>query len=95
MVATLEDLYFVNDHIAEYTVHWGNEHTSLVIHLIASVEDGKIVLVKPCQETNGAFASMACDCERQHDDGDGVVLRNDNRANRTLRRLRGWAARKS
>ena len=75
MVATLEDLYFVNDHIVEYTVHWGNEHASLVIHLIASVEDGKIVLVKPCQEANGAFASMACDCERQDGDSDGVVLR--------------------
>jgi len=92
MVATLEDLYFVNDNVVEYTVHWGNDHTSLVTHLIASVEDGKIVLVKPCQETNGAFASMKCDC----DDRDGSSLQsNNNRANRTLRRLRDWAGRKS
>lgn len=95
MVATLEDLYFVNDHIVEYTVHWGNDYTSLVTHLIACVEDGKIVLVKPCQETNGAFASMECDCDDRDDGSSLQSISSNNRANRTLGRLRDWSARKS
>ncbi|KAL7527606.1 hypothetical protein ACHAXR_002035, partial [Thalassiosira sp. AJA248-18] len=63
MVATLEDIYFVDDDHVEYTVHWSNEHTSMVIHVVALVEGGKIVFLKPCEETKGVFASMRCNCQ--------------------------------
>mmetsp|Transcript_21741 Transcript_21741/g.37335 ORF Transcript_21741/g.37335 Transcript_21741/m.37335 type:complete len:219 (+) Transcript_21741:160-816(+) len=57
-VATLEDIEFVDDTHVEYTVHWGNEHTSWVTHVKAVVVDGKIIKVQPCEETKGAYAGM-------------------------------------
>merc|ERR1719379_1005063 len=61
-VATLEDLFFVDDTHIEYTVHWGNEHTSMVTHIMAVVADGKIMKMQPCEETKGAFAGMGYHC---------------------------------
>ena len=58
IVATLEDIYFPDDTHVEYTVHWGNEHTSMVSHVIALVSDGKILKVEPCEETKGVFANL-------------------------------------
>mmetsp|Transcript_2438 Transcript_2438/g.3724 ORF Transcript_2438/g.3724 Transcript_2438/m.3724 type:complete len:248 (+) Transcript_2438:25-768(+) len=62
LVATLEDIYFVDDMHVEYTVHWSNEYTSMVTHIIAFVADGKIVKMQPCEETKGVFAGMSFGC---------------------------------
>mmetsp|Transcript_24293 Transcript_24293/g.43792 ORF Transcript_24293/g.43792 Transcript_24293/m.43792 type:complete len:253 (+) Transcript_24293:45-803(+) len=62
LVATLEDIHFVDDMHVEYTVHWSNEYTSMVTHIIAFVADGKIVKMQPCEETKGVFAGMSFGC---------------------------------
>lgn len=58
-VATLEDIWFVDDTHVDYTVHWGNDVTSMVVHNVAVVADGKIIKVEPCQETKGIFAALS------------------------------------
>eukprot|EP01083_Nonionella_stella_P207915 754882_1 len=60
VVATLEGIHFVDDMRFEYTVHWRDDRVSMVAHIIAVVEDGKIVEMRPCKETVDVFASMRC-----------------------------------
>ena len=79
-VATLEDIYFVGDEHVEYTVHWCNESTSLVTHVVALVVDGKIVLIKPCEETKGVFANLYRGCQDRY-----------RSPLNQLKRFRGWA----
>ena len=79
-VATLEDIYFVDDEHVEYTVHWCNESTSLVTHVVALVVDGKIVLIKPCEETEGVFANLYRSCQDRY-----------RSPLNQLKRFRGWA----
>lgn len=58
IVATLEDIYFVDEYNVEYTVHWYyNEYSSRVTHVSALVIDQKIVKLEPCLETRSAFAN--------------------------------------
>jgi len=58
VVATLEDIYSVDEYTVEYTVHWYyNEYSSRVTHVSALVIDRKIVKVEPCIETRSAFAN--------------------------------------
>ena len=63
MIASLEDVFFVDDDHAEYTVHWSNGTRSMVTHVVAFVVDGKIVLAKPCAETESVFANMIGECQ--------------------------------
>lgn len=58
MIATLEDIYFSDDTHIEYTVHWGNDDISMVLHVIGVVDEGKIIKLEPCKETSGAFANV-------------------------------------
>ncbi|EJK74533.1 hypothetical protein THAOC_03783 [Thalassiosira oceanica] len=53
VVATLEDIDFYGGDELEFTVHWATDDTSAVMHVSASVEDGRIVRVVPSQETRG------------------------------------------
>jgi hypothetical protein len=61
-IATLEDVYFVDDTHVEYTMHWCIGRTSIVTHVTAFVVDGKITMVKPCKETMGASAHLFSVC---------------------------------
>lgn len=58
IVAVLEDIYFQDDTHVEYTVHWGNEDVSMVRHVVALVDDGKIIKLEPCEETKSVFANF-------------------------------------
>ncbi|KAL7532618.1 hypothetical protein ACHAWF_004193 [Thalassiosira exigua] len=82
VVATLEDYWNIDDDRVEYTVHWGNGRTSFVTNVQALVVDGSIALMRPCEETTGVFADLACDCRR-----------SDRVASNRFPRLRGWADR--
>ena len=88
IVATLEDLYFVDDTHVEYTVHYANEHVSMVTHVTALVADGKIVKIEPCEETKGVFANIMCDECRN---GDDAKISGIRRMDDHLTRIRGWA----
>lgn len=58
IVATLEDINFVDEYNIEYTVHWYyNENSSRVTHVSALVVDQKIIKLEPCVETRSAFAN--------------------------------------
>lgn len=58
IVATLEDINFVDEYNLEYTVHWYyTEDSSRVTHVSALVADQKIVKLEPCVETRGAYAN--------------------------------------
>jgi len=58
VVATLEDISFIDDFHVEYTVHWYyNDYNSRVTHVTALVVDKKIVKLEPCRETRSAFAN--------------------------------------
>ncbi|KAL7498606.1 hypothetical protein ACHAWT_007780 [Skeletonema menzelii] len=58
IVATLEDINFVDEYNLEYTVHWYcTENSSRVTHVSALVVDQKIVKLEPCVETRSAFAN--------------------------------------
>ena len=58
IVATLEDINFVDEYNLEYTVHWYyTEDSSRVTHVSALVADRKIVKLEPCVETRGAYAN--------------------------------------
>ena len=87
MVATLEDIYFIDDTHVEYTVHYANEHVSMVTHVMALVADGKIVKIEPCEETKGVFANIMCDKCRSND----MKVNSSRRIDEQLTRIRGWA----
>jgi len=57
IVATLEDINFVDEYNVEYTVHWYYKENSRVTHVSALVVDQKIVKLEPCAETRSAFAN--------------------------------------
>jgi len=57
IVATLEDINFVDEYNVEYTVHWYCKENSRVTHVSALVVDQKIVKLEPCAETRSAFAN--------------------------------------
>jgi hypothetical protein len=58
IVATLEDINFVDEYNLEYTVHWYyTEDSSRVTHVSALVADQKIVKLEPCVETRSAYAN--------------------------------------
>ncbi len=58
VVATLEDINFVDEYNLEYTVHWYyKENSSRVTHVSALVADQKIIKLEPCVETRSAFAN--------------------------------------
>jgi hypothetical protein len=62
-MATLEDVYFVDDTHVEYTVHWCIGCMSIVTHVTAFVVDGKIAMAEPCKETMGASAHLFSVCQ--------------------------------
>lgn len=66
-IATLEDVYFVDDTHVEFTVHWCIGRTSIVINVTAFVVDGKIAMVEPCEETMGASAHLFSVCCQDQD----------------------------
>merc|ERR1719498_72360 len=58
IVATLEDINFVDEYSIEYTVSWYyKENSSRVTHVSALIADKKIVKLEPCAETRSAFAN--------------------------------------
>ena len=58
IVATLEDINFLDEYSLEYTVHWYyTEDSSRVTHVSALVADQKIVKLEPCVETRSAYAN--------------------------------------
>lgn len=85
-VATLEDIFFVDDNHVEYTVHWCGEKTSMVTHVEALVEDGRIIKITPCVETRDVFAAAYADCQsmmsRSH--------RSSNRLNQLSMKVNEW-----
>lgn len=92
VVATLEDLDFVGDDL-EFTVNWATDDKSAVTHFSASVEEGRIVRVVPCQETRGAFAAFGCSGEDLTGDREGGMVGSDRI--KQLRRLRERWTRRS
>lgn len=88
IVATLEDMYFIDDTHVEYTINYSNgKNTSMVIHVEAVVgSEGKIIKIEPCQETKGVYTNMCLDCQaiggEQHE--------RNRRLNQISMKVRGW-----
>ena len=58
IVATLEDINFIDEYNIEYTVSWYyKENSSRVTHVSALIADQKIIKLEPCAETRSAFAN--------------------------------------
>lgn len=95
MIATLEDIYFSDDNHIEYTVHWGNDHISVVTHVTGLVIDGKIIKVEPCPETSSVFANIFLGCNWKS----AIAMRVDKRLmslkelqmDKRLTKLKEWA----
>mmetsp|Transcript_12320 Transcript_12320/g.28069 ORF Transcript_12320/g.28069 Transcript_12320/m.28069 type:complete len:185 (-) Transcript_12320:136-690(-) len=94
VVATLEDIDFYGGDELEFTVHWATDDTSAVMHVSASVEDGRIVRVVPSQETRGAFAAFGYSGEELVGGREGGML--GSYRIKQLRELRDrWTRRRS
>ena len=86
MVASVEDLYFVDDTHVEYTVHWCNGETGMVVHVEAVVADGKIVKITPCVETRDVYAKMFVECHKSSTRLDRI----SNRVQEEWKRSQVW-----
>lgn len=80
VVATLEDISFIDDFHVEYTVHWYyDDYNSRVTHVTALVVDKKIVKLEPCRETRSAFANrMAFSISSAEDKENRIARRSSS-----------------
>lgn len=79
VVATLEDISFIDDFHVEYTVHWYyNDYNSRVTHVTALVVDKKIVKLEPCRETRGAFANRMEFFNGSGEDKENMIARSSS-----------------
>ena len=79
VVATLEDISFIDDFHVEYTVHWYyNDYNSRVTHVTALVVDKKIVKLEPCRETRSAFANRMAFFNGSGEDKENRIARSSS-----------------